>query len=147
MNKTCPVDAYQKCLYFSSGALSRSLDRLAQGCFAALGMSPSHVYLLKLVIDHPGNTPGYLAEVLSLAPSTVTRFADALERKGLIKRHSVGKQVELLPTEAGEEHRQAIAQGAEKMMAAFEGTIGFDKAMELSEQLSAVAKTFDDVTT
>ena len=143
MNKYCPTDAYKCCLYFSTSALARSLD-LAQDCFAPMGMSPSHVYLLKLIIEHPGSSPGHLAEVLSLAPSTVTRFVDALERKGFIERKSQGKSVEIYPTELGTAQHPQIIEVAQRMMTVFDEVMGKEESFKLSQQLTDIAGAFNE---
>ena len=109
-------------------------------------MSPSYVYLLKLVVEHPGTGPSHLAEVLSLAPSTVTRFADALERKGFIERQSQGKMVELFPTEAGIAQMPAIQEGTQRMMDVFANSIGTDQAFDLAQTLSDTATTIEEGT-
>lgn len=49
-------------------------------------MSPSHAFLVIRVNEQPGLTQKELADLLKLAPSTVTRFLDDLERKGYIVR-------------------------------------------------------------
>jgi DNA-binding MarR family transcriptional regulator len=92
--------------------------------------------LLKLVITYPGSTPGHLAEVLALAPSTVTRFADALQRKGLIERQSHGKQVSLHATAAGEAKRPAINAATDRLMAAFTQTLGLEGTTTLTGDIA-----------
>jgi len=58
----------------------------------------------------PGIGPGELAERLALAPSTVTRFVDALVARGLLTRTAEGRAARLAATPAG----LALLKGVEK---------------------------------
>lgn len=53
---------YSQCLYFSSNALARKMEKLAIECWKPVGLSPSHAYLLMLVLDNPGIHPGWPSE-------------------------------------------------------------------------------------
>jgi DNA-binding MarR family transcriptional regulator len=142
-NAGCPIDAYHRCLFFSTQALARDLEHLAAKHFQALGMSPSHAYLLKLAIEHPGCTTGRIVEVLSLAPSTVTRLADSLVAQGLLERTKHGKQVTIAATEAGEALKPTIATVTEGMFTAMQNIIGGEKNLtELSRTVSDAHCTF-----
>ena len=66
------------CLYFTANSLSRVITRMADDEFRRTGLSPSHAFLMMLVNDNPGIGQKELCEQLHLAPSTVTRFIDAL---------------------------------------------------------------------
>ena len=89
---------YSQCLYFSSGALARKVERLAQESWKPVGLSPSHAYLLMMVIDDPGVQPGSLAKQLQLQPSTITRLIEKLEEKKLVLRSVDGKVTHVYPT-------------------------------------------------
>jgi len=98
---------YSDCLYFSSSALARKLTRIAEDQFRKTGLSPSHAYLLLTVIDRPGVQPGEISEELHLAPSTVTRLVEKMEREGYLRRSSEGRATRVKPTD------RAIALGEE----------------------------------
>jgi DNA-binding MarR family transcriptional regulator len=72
---------YAQCLYFTSQALARKVDRLASQTWKSVNLAPSHAYLLMDVLDEPGIQPGMLAKQLQLQPSTITRFIEKLETK------------------------------------------------------------------
>jgi MarR family transcriptional regulator, organic hydroperoxide resistance regulator len=84
---------YCRCMYFSSNALARKVEKLAQESWKPVDLSPSHAYLLMLVIENPGIQPSALTTELLLTPSTITRLLDKLEEKKLIVRTSEGKTI------------------------------------------------------
>ncbi len=88
------------CLYFASNALARNITRLAEEAYAPTGLAPSYAMLLMAVIDQPGINPTAIAEIMLLKPSTVTRFIEKLELKGLVTRETNGKFTEVYPTES-----------------------------------------------
>lgn len=90
---------YSKCMYFASNALARKMDKLASESWKKAGLSPSHGYLLMLVLDKPGIQPGSLVEELLLTPSTITRLMDKLSTKKLLHRVAEGKIINVYPTQ------------------------------------------------
>lgn len=83
---------FERCLYFNVNALARAVNRLWNDAFKALGLSPAHAYLLRLVLASPGLSHKALADELKLEKSTITRFVDALQEKGLVKRSKQGAE-------------------------------------------------------
>ena len=96
------------CLYFSANTLSRIMTRLADEAFAPTGLSPSHAFLMMIVNENPGIGPNELSKKLQIAPSTVTRFVDVLEKKGMIYRESKGKISKIFNTEKGSNLQETI---------------------------------------
>jgi DNA-binding MarR family transcriptional regulator len=94
---------YYKCLYFSSNALARKMEKLAQQSWAAVDLSPSHAYLLMIVLEGYGVQPSTLAGQLQLQPSTVTRLIEKLEEKKLVVRIAEGKTTNVYPTSKAKE--------------------------------------------
>jgi len=89
-----------KCLYFTSNALARKLTKLAEEAFIPLGLSPSYAFLILLVYENPGITPSALSVELNLDPSTITRLADKMILRSLIKKEKNGKTMHFQPTES-----------------------------------------------
>lgn len=92
---------YCNCIYFSSNALARKIEKLAQQSWKEVDLSPSHAYLLMLAIDEPGIQPSALVEQLLLSPSTITRLVEKLEEKKLVVRTTEGKITSVYPTPKG----------------------------------------------
>jgi len=86
-------------MYFSASALARKIEKLACTCWKPVDLSPSHAYLLLLVIDQPGIQPTCICTQLQLTPSTITRLIEKLEEKELVTRTSEGKTTAVFPTQ------------------------------------------------
>ena len=91
------------CLYFAANSLSRVITRMADEEFRGTGLSPSHAFLVVVVIDNPGIEQKEIGCKLKLAPSTVTRFIDTLEFKGVLMRKTEGKISRIYPTEVAKQ--------------------------------------------
>jgi MarR family transcriptional regulator, organic hydroperoxide resistance regulator len=101
---------YCQCLYFVANALARKVEKLANESWKRVDLSPSHAYLLMLVIDNPGMQPGALSDQLHLTPSTITRLIEKLEQKKLAVRTTEGKLTNVHPTTKGKELLPALKQ-------------------------------------
>lgn len=92
---------FEKCLYFNSNALARSVTRVWTEAYKKFDLSPPHAFLVRVVLSSPGILPRELADKLSLSRSTVTRFLDSLEKKGFIRREASGndrREIQVFPT-------------------------------------------------
>lgn len=77
---------FDRCLYFNVNALARVVNKKWAQAFAHYDLSPSHGYMLRAVLAQPGISQKQLANELRLEKSTITRFVDALQKKGLVVR-------------------------------------------------------------
>jgi DNA-binding MarR family transcriptional regulator len=127
------------CLYFTANSLARIITRMADEEFRRTGLSPSHAFLLMLVTDTPGIGPKALSDQLHLAPSTVTRFVDALVHKGLLTRQSDGKATNVFPTAAGKKLRQPIDQAWKSLHRRYAKILGLKKGDELAAMIDAAS--------
>src|SRR5215217_4028184 len=89
---------YAQCLYFTTSALARKVEKLALESWKPVGLSPSHAYLLLAVLEEPGIQPSQLADELQLQPSTITRLMQKLEDSKLVVRTAEGKITNVYPT-------------------------------------------------
>jgi len=92
---------YNQCLYFAANTLARKVEKLALECWKPVDLSPSHAYLLMMVLEQPGLQPCCLADHLQLSPSTITRLIEKLEEKQLVSRVTEGKTTLVYPSETG----------------------------------------------
>ena len=97
------LSMFERCLYFNTNALVRKVNQIWKQAFQEVGLSPSHAYLLRLVIAEPGLPQRRIAEELNLEKSTVTRFIDKMEAGGYLTRQILAgrstREQNIFPTE------------------------------------------------
>ena len=106
---------FEKCIYFNTNALARQINKVWDDAFRPYGLSPAHAYVLRVVLDQPGTSMTQIAEILELAPSTVTRFIESLMNKNLLTRISDNndkRSTKIHPTDSAKKiHRQLEQTG------------------------------------
>lgn len=94
---------FEHCLYFNTTALARRLEREWTLAFQPLGLTPPQAFMLRAIIASPGSLQSELADAMAIARPTATRALDALESKGLVRRHAMShdnRLVAIHPTKA-----------------------------------------------
>lgn len=124
---------YCGCLFFSANALARLLTELAESSFSVTGLSPSHAITLLTILKSPGIQPGEVARIMQLDPSTVTRFIEKLQGKGLVYRVQEGKMVKVFPTEQSTPLHQSIQDAWKNLFQSYSRIIGNDESKMLSK--------------
>lgn len=132
------------CLFFTSTALARTLSRLGEQVFSPTGLSPSHAFLLMLVIENPGITPSDLAGRLHLAQSTVTRFVDQLARKNLVERKSSGRASLISPTQAGRDLSPVLSRAWRELYDRYSEVLGEDRGVDLTRAVRQACRDLDE---
>ncbi|THB81520.1 MAG: MarR family transcriptional regulator [Desulfobacteraceae bacterium] len=124
------------CLYFNANVFSRQLNRLADQAFKDTGISASHASVMLMVYDNPGISPKDLSNALSLSPSTITRFVDALIKKKMLKRKTHGKSAFIYTTPLGLQKKKEISQAWLMLHENYCSLLGNDSAHRLAHQIS-----------
>lgn len=130
---------YCKCIYFSSNALARKVEKLAQESWKEVGLSPSHAYLLMLAIEKPGIQPTDLVNELQLTPSTITRLIEKLEEKKLVIRTTEGKTTNVYPTPRGKQLEPQLNKCTEKFHQSYTNILGKDDSMRLVQSMNRIS--------
>jgi len=139
-SRRAAANPFGRCLYFTANAVARHVSRLAEEAFAPTGLNPSSALLLSLIVRRPGIAPSAAAEVLHLAPSSVTRFADELVRRGLVRRAPSGRLVLLHPTGAGRALLPEVQASWEELYARYSRDLGKRRGSSLARELAEVAE-------
>ncbi|MEP7280105.1 MAG: MarR family winged helix-turn-helix transcriptional regulator [Bacteroidota bacterium] len=94
---------YGRCMYFASNTLARKTEKLANAVWKKVDLSPSHAYLLMIVLEEPRVQPGPLRQELHLTPSTITRQVEKREDKKLVVRTTEDKTTSIYHTAKSKE--------------------------------------------
>lgn len=128
-------DYFNGCLYFSISRLQRHINKLAEEAFVEVGLAPSHAFLLMALHENEQCSAGDLSELLGLAPSTITRFVDKLEKQGLCKRKLEGRTSYTTITAQGRAKIPAIQAGWKALFNSYNAAYGEDKATSLNDMI------------
>ena len=126
-------------MYFVSNALARKMEKLAKDSWKKVNLSPSHAYLLMLVIDQPGVQPMHLSDQLHLEPSTITRLIEKLELKKLLIRAADGKQTNVYPTSKGKDLMPKLKQCLAEFYENYSGILGKEESTKLVQGMNKLA--------
>jgi DNA-binding MarR family transcriptional regulator len=132
------------CLYFTANSLARVITRMADDEFRRTGLSPSHAFLMMLVNDNPGIGQKALCEQLHLAPSTVTRFVDALVNKGFLTRQTDGKASKVFATNEGVNLRQPITDAWKSLHQRYARVLGLKAGDELTALIDDASRKLSE---
>jgi MarR family transcriptional regulator, organic hydroperoxide resistance regulator len=130
---------YCKCMYFVSNALARKVEKLANNAWKKTGLSPSHAYLLMIVIDNPGVQAGTLSEELQLSPSTITRLIEKLEEKKMLLRTAEGKMTRVFPSAKGRDMKPVLKECLDVFYKSYATILGKEESMKLVQSMNKVA--------
>jgi len=118
---------FEKCIYFNTNALARQINKIWDEAFKPLGLSPSHAYVLRLVLENPEISMKQIARELGLAPSTISRFVDSLIIKGFLKRVSDSddkRGTKILPTPKAKNIQTELEKIGQQLYTRLNGIIG-----------------------
>lgn len=130
---------YCQCLYFSTNALARKVEKMAIESWSKVNLSPSHAYLLMMVIETPGIQPGLLSEHLQLTPSTITRLIEKMEEKKLLVRTTEGKITNVYPTPKGKELLPQMKECSKDFMNQYTAILGKEESAKLVQTIGKFA--------
>lgn len=133
MDKGCST--FKNCLFFSANALARAITKIADEEFAQTGLPSQYCFLLMLVNEKPSVQPKELADKLSLAPSTVTRFLDKMESQGYIIRAYDGKHIYVTPTQKAKKVLELIKASWYKLYERYSTILGKEFADTLAHNV------------
>ena len=130
---------YCKCLYFTTNALARKVEKLALESWKPVDLSPSHAYLLMMVLEEPGTQPGCIANHLQLSPSTVTRLIEKLEERKLVIRTTEGKQTNVYPSAAAKKLLPTLKACSNHFYNIYSAILGKQESCQLITNMALVA--------
>ena len=127
---------FDESLFFSSNALNRQLNAMADNAFREMGLTSSYAFLLMLVSDHPGIQPMELSKKLQLTPSTITRLVEKMEYRRFLERRSEGRSTHIRLTEKGEKIYPELESAWEDLQKDYTSILGERYTQVLAEMTS-----------
>lgn len=124
-----------RCLYFTSAALARKIEKMAAESWKPTGLSPSHAYLLTAVLEEPGIQPTTLGEHLQLQPSTITRLMQKLEEKKLLIRTTEGRVTNVYPTPKARDLAPKMKDCMDHFSAQYAQALGKEESTQLVQTI------------
>ncbi len=134
---------FERCLYFNINSFTRKVNKIWDDAFQSQGFSPAHAYLLRLILEKPGLTQKEIASELSLEKSTITRFVDALEERGYLRRKKTGREQVIFPTAASQKIEKELNMKGEELYQTMIKNIGKDKLIKLVGQIRRTSDTLN----
>ena len=143
--KEAKIDGYfdgyfDGCLYFSLSRLQRHINKLAEDAFADIGLAPSHAFLLMALAEQKKCSASDLSELLGLAPSTITRFVDKLEKQGFCVRELEGRVSYTSITAKGQRLIPEIHAGWKQLFHSYNKVYGEKNAKSLNDMIVSLNK-------
>lgn len=126
---------FDRCLYFNINHLAWVVNRKWDQSFKEFGLSSSHAYLLRVVLSRPGITQKEIGEILMLDKSTITRFINALDAKGLVNRSKKdstdAREQRIVPSDTALRIHIALEQTGLALYTEMQQKIGKDDLQQL----------------
>ena len=132
-------ESLSDCLYFSSNKLARIVRKMAEEEFKITGLSPTYAFLISIVTENSGISQKKIGEKLHMTPSTITRFIDKLENKGLLIRKNDGKNVLIYLTESGSSLQLDINKAWSNLHERYSKILGKNEIKELTQVVNKIA--------
>lgn len=126
---------YCKCLFYSANALARTVTRMAEEEFSVVHLAPSYAFIVMTINKNPGIHSGELAEIMKLAPSTLTRLLDKLIGQEMIKKHIEGRTSFIYPTKKALDLNEDIKSAWMKLYQRFNNELGSDFSATLTDDI------------
>jgi DNA-binding MarR family transcriptional regulator len=91
------------CLFFSVKRLDRALDKFTEAAFRKIGMSHSYALVLFILNQENGKCYKDLANILCIAPPSLTKIIDKLARREFVTITRDGRTKRVYITDKGRE--------------------------------------------
>jgi len=131
---------YCGCLYYSANAFARVMTKMADEAFAPTGLSSSYAFLLMTVNEKPGIQPKEISQQLQLTPSTITRFIEKMEHRGLLERKHSGRITEVYPTKASLKINKQIKDAWMNLYKTSSVLFGKEEVIKLTEDINSALR-------
>jgi DNA-binding MarR family transcriptional regulator len=120
----------------SVNSFSRTLSSYFDEKLSRFNLATSYIELMILMKENDSVTQKEIADHLSLAPSTITRFVDKLKKEGYLTKKRDGRNVTIQLTETG-------VQTSSEMEAEYRSAVGEIRELMGDKYIETVGKLLD----
>lgn len=121
-------------MHATINSFSREISSFFDNYFKEEDLATSYIELLIMLLEHDAIPQQEIAELMNLAPSTITRFVKKLEKRGLVKKKKDEGKVKVLLSDDGVKAAKRYRKSYRAAVKALAGVLG-DKYVETTEQL------------
>lgn len=125
-------ESLDSCLFFTVKKLDRALNKLAEESFQKVGMTPTYAFILLILAEEDGRLQKDIAQILYIAPSTLTRLVEKLIYKGYVTTLTEGRTRKVYLTVNGRELLPDIREAWDNLHARYKAILGDDYADDLA---------------
>ncbi|MCQ9215238.1 MarR family winged helix-turn-helix transcriptional regulator [Streptococcus gallolyticus] len=125
-------ESLDSCLFFTVKKLDRALNKLAEESFQKVGMTPTYAFILLILAEEDGKLQKDIAQILYIAPSTLTRLVEKLIYKGYVTTLTEGRTRKVYLTVNGRELLPDIREAWDNLHARYKAILGDDYADDLA---------------
>jgi DNA-binding MarR family transcriptional regulator len=132
---------FEHCLYFNATALARVLEKQWAIAFKPFDLTPPQAFMLRVILDTPGLSPGEVAKAMAIARPTATRGLDGLVLKGFVHRSASeqdGRESLVFPTDAAIAIEQALKAASASVTKRYKKALSEELFSETVERTKAV---------
>lgn len=130
------MDPLSTNIYIASNAFARQVSAMADKKMKPFGFSASYAFVLLAAARDGGVGQKELSEEFHLAPSTITRFIDKMEKQELLSREQNGKTVTVRLSEKGKKLIAEIKKALSEIDDEIKEMMGDKYAETLNKMLS-----------
>lgn len=129
------MDSLSSNIYITSNAFARRISGIADEKLKPLGFSASYAFVLLAADNEDGIGQKELSEQFHMAPSTITRFIDKMEKQDLLSREQNGKAVTVKLSRKGKDLIAEIKIALAEIDDEINLTVGDKYAVTLNKML------------
>lgn len=133
-------ESLDSCLFFTVKKLDRALNKLADESFQKVGMTPTYAFILLILAEEDGKLQKDIAQILYIAPSTLTRLVEKLIYKGYVTTLTEGRTRKVYLTVNGRELLPDIREAWDNLHARYKAILGDDYADDLASIININAE-------
>lgn len=112
--------------------MDRALNKLAAEAFQTVGMAPTYAFILLILAEEDGRLQKDIAQILYIAPSTLTRLIEKLVYKGYVTTLTEGRTRKVYLTVNGRELLPDIREAWDNLHTRYKAILGDAYANDLA---------------